>query len=34
VYTPSAGFFGSDSFTYRVTAGSASDTGRVEIIVS
>jgi hypothetical protein len=34
VYTPSAGFFGSDSFTYQVTAGGASDTGQVVIIVN
>jgi adhesin/invasin len=34
IYTPSAGFFGSDVFTYQVTAGGASDTGRVEIIVN
>ena len=33
-YTVSADFFGSVSFTYQVTAGGASDTGRVEIIVS
>jgi hypothetical protein len=33
-YTPSADFFGSDSFTYQVTAGGATDTGRVEIIVN
>jgi hypothetical protein len=33
-YTPSAGFFGSDVFTYQVTAGGLSDTGRVEIIVN
>jgi hypothetical protein len=33
-YTPSAGFFGSDVFTYEVTAGGLSDTGRVEIIVN
>jgi hypothetical protein len=34
VYTPSAGFFGSDVFTYQVNAGGDSDTGRVEIIVN
>jgi hypothetical protein len=34
VYTSSPDFFGSDSFTYQVTAGGASDTGRVEIIVN
>ena len=34
VYTPSAGFFGQDTFTYRVTAGGASDTGQVVIIVN
>lgn len=33
-YTPSPVFFGSVSFTYQVTAGGASDTGRVEIIVN
>jgi hypothetical protein len=34
VYTPSGDFFGSDSFTYQVTAGGRTDTGRVEIIVN
>jgi hypothetical protein len=34
VYTPSAGFFGEDSFTYEVTANGASDTAEVVIIVS
>ena len=33
-YTPSGDFFGSDVFTYQVTAGGATDTGRVEIIVN
>ena len=34
VYTPSADFFGEDSFTYQVTAGGATDTGRAVIIVN
>ena len=34
VYTPSADFFGSDSFTYQVTAGGVTDTATVTIIVT
>jgi 5-hydroxyisourate hydrolase-like protein (transthyretin family) len=34
VYTPSADFFGEDSFTYQVSAGGATDTGRAVIIVN
>jgi adhesin/invasin len=34
VYTSSADFFGSDSFTYQVTAGGVTDTATVTIIVS
>jgi adhesin/invasin len=33
-YTPSAGFFGRDEFTYQVTAGGASDAAEAEIIVA
>ena len=33
-YTASPDFFGGDSFTYQVSAGGQTDTGRVEIIVS
>jgi adhesin/invasin len=33
-YLPDAGFFGSDSFTYEVSAGGATDTGEVTIIVN
>lgn len=33
-YTPSASFFGQDSFTYEVTAGGASDRATVTIIVN
>ena len=33
-YTPSATFFGQDSFTYEVTAGGASDRATVTIIVN
>jgi Bacterial Ig domain len=34
VYTASADFFGSDVFTYQVTAGAASATAQVQIIVN
>ena len=33
-YTPNAGFFGQDSFTYQVTAGSATDAATATIIVN
>ena len=33
-YTPSGSFFGSDEFTYQVTAGGVSDTGTATIFVS
>jgi hypothetical protein len=34
VYTPSASFFGSISFTYQVSAGGQTDTATVTIIVT
>ena len=33
-YTPNAGFFGSDSFTYVVSDGSATDTATVRVTVT